>query len=94
MSRIAITHPHALVQEDARARVEAVASELRARYALATDWQGDVLVFRRSGVHGSLRLEPGRVRLDAELSFPVSLMQATIEQEIDRQIRRHFGARD
>lgn len=92
MPTIDISRAHLLQAPQARATIDQVTAALRARFALQTSWQGDVLHFRRSGVEGSITLEPDQVHIHAELGLLLGFMQPTIEAEIRRQLDQHFGA--
>ncbi len=91
MSRIEIDHRHALPPDRARALLEDIAQDLCRRYALAARWEAAALRFAGKGVTGTLTLAQDRLRLSADLGFPLSLMHAPIEREIREQIRRRFG---
>lgn len=91
MPSIDIHREHVLPEAQARAIIDQIAMTLRARFALQTSWQGDALQFRRSGVDGSIGLQPGRVHIRAELGLLLGFMQPAIETEIRRQLDQHFG---
>ena len=91
MSRIEIDHLHALPPDRARAVLEGIAQDLCQRYALAARWDAAALRFAGKGVTGTLTLAQDRLRLSADLGFPLSLMHAPIEREIREQIRQRFG---
>ncbi len=92
MSQITLEHRHGLADADARTTLDRVADGLRRRYDMQTAWHDDRLRFWRSGVEGSIALQPGCLRLEAALQFPLSLMQARIEREIRDEIARRFGS--
>jgi len=64
-----------------------MADTLQSRFGLDCHWQGDCLLFKRSGVDGCITLATGQLQVEARLGFPVSLMHAQIEAEICRVLR-------
>lgn len=91
MSTIDIRHPHGLAPEQARQAVQRIAETLAERFGVHHAWQGDSLMFKRSGVDGRVHLEPGAVRVTAELGFLLGAMRGTIEHEIRRVLAERFG---
>lgn len=91
MAGIDIQHPHQLSPIDARAAVQQVADKLVERFGVDCQWQEDALHFSRAGVEGRIALLPGLVRVQAELGFLLSAMQAPIESEIRRVLGKHLG---
>ena len=91
MAGIDIHHPHPLTAERAREAVQRVADKLVERFGVECRWQDDALAFTRAGVDGRIALLPGEVRVQAELGFMLSAMQAPIEAEIRRVLGKHFA---
>ena len=90
MPTIDIRHTHALAADRAREAVQHIAETLASRFGVEHGWQGDSLMFRRSGVDGRVHLEPGAVRVTAELGFLLGAMKGTIEDEIRRVLKERF----
>lgn len=88
---IDISHPHSLDAAAARAVVQTIADKLAARFELGNSWEGEALVFARSGVEGRISLLPGQVRVTAQLGFPYSMMQSMVEEEIQRVLSERLG---
>jgi putative polyhydroxyalkanoate system protein len=82
---------HQLPADEARRRVERIAARLAERFAARCRWDGDRLHVEHAAVQGTLTLSATEVRLQADLRFPVSLMRAQVEAEIDRLIERELG---
>jgi putative polyhydroxyalkanoate system protein len=91
MASIDITHRHGVGRERAREIVERIAQDLVRRYAVRTDWRGDTLLVRRSGVEGSIEVGEDSVRMRARLGLMAGMLKATIEQEVQREFERHFS---
>jgi len=90
MATIDIRHPHTLAPEQARQAVQHIADALTERFSAEHSWNGDSLLFKRSGVDGRVQLEPGAVRVTAELGFLLGAMKGTIENEIRRVLAERF----
>jgi putative polyhydroxyalkanoate system protein len=82
---------HQLEPAVARERVERIAAKLAERFAARCRWDGDRLWVEHPAVQGSLTLLSDSVTLQAELGFPVSLMRAQVEAEIDRLMERELA---
>lgn len=91
MAGIDITHDHSLTHAKARKAVEDVAKKLSAKFDFEYAWEGDRLAFKRSGVDGSIDVEPKQVHVKAKLGFLLSAMQGTVEKEIRRVLADKFG---
>ena len=89
--KISRIRTHSLAPDIARARVERIAAKLAERFGARCHWDGDCLRVEHASVKGMLTLAADNVRLDAELGFPVSLMRAQVEAEIDRLMARELG---
>jgi putative polyhydroxyalkanoate system protein len=94
MGEITIRRQHRLPLARARELAERVAAGLRERFDLHYEWNEDALHFRRDGVRGRLTVARREIRIDAQLSFLLSLAQPQIEQEILAQLDRMFGGQD
>ncbi|WP_133501880.1 polyhydroxyalkanoic acid system family protein [Cognatilysobacter terrigena] len=90
MPTIDIRHTHGLDPAQARQAVQHIADTLAQRFGVQQSWQGDSLMFKRSGVDGRVHLEPGAVRVTAELGFLLGAMKGTIEDEIRRVLAERF----
>ena len=91
MARIDIQRDHHLDTAQARAVVDKVAARLGEKFGTASRWEGDTLRFERSGVKGSITLEPALVRVQAELGMLLSPMKGMIEQEIRHKLDENFA---
>lgn len=92
MSRIDILHPHARAHDEARRLVEDIAATLQQRYGVASTAEGDdALLLSGTGIQGRIELQPGHVRVIAELGLLFSSMKGLIEDEIRRVLHKTFG---
>lgn len=92
MAEISIVQQHHLSPEQARTAAQQVADRLAAEYDLECGWEGDVLQFERSGVHGTLTLEPGQAEIFIKLGFLMSAFAAMIEAKVAHNMKSVFGA--
>ena len=84
MATIDIHHPHSLGFGPARRAVDEVAGKLGAKLGLDCRWEGEALHFSRNGVSGRIVPAADGVRVQADLGWMFSPMQATIEREVRR----------
>lgn len=92
MSNILIARPHPFSKDQARSRVEAMATKMAASLDLKTQWSADVLTFKRSGVNGTINVGEHDVTVRAELGFLLGALKGTIEKEIHRQMDEQLTA--
>ncbi|NHZ39942.1 MULTISPECIES: polyhydroxyalkanoic acid system family protein [Massilia] len=92
MADISIVQEHSLTPIKAREAAQKVADKIAAEYGLTCAWQGDVLHFERSGVHGSLALEAQRVAMHIRLGFLMSAFAPKIEAKVKEKMKAVFGA--
>ncbi len=90
MSEIHIRRRHTIGLKRARAAAQKVADDLADEYGIDARWEGDLLRFSRSGVHGVLKVTRAQVVLDAKLGLLLSALRARIEERIDESFDRYF----
>jgi len=91
MATIRLTRSHTLTRDALRTRVNAIAQRMSAKLGLATQWNADVLTFKRSGVNGSIALQDTSVTVQAELGFMLGALKGTIEKEIQAELDSSLG---
>lgn len=92
VSRIEILHPHARADDEARRLVDGIAATLQQRYGIASVADGaDALQLSGPGIQGRIELQPGRVRVAAELGLLFSAMKDLVEDEIRRVLHEKLG---
>jgi putative polyhydroxyalkanoate system protein len=91
MANIDITRRHQLGCARARSMVEEIVEELSKRFSLHGTWEGNRFLIRRGGVDGEIRVEENEVRVRARLGLMYGVLKGAIEEEIRRQLDRHFG---
>ncbi len=91
MSHIKIRRAHAMPHDAARRSAEKMAKRLKKEFDLDYEWDGDVLVFERSGLNGELTVAPGHVEMEVKLGFLLALMKPTIERHIHDNLDEIFA---
>ena len=87
MSKIHIKKKHNLPRDEARARVEEIARDLKKKLDADYSWKGDSLQFHRTGASGSIDVGDGFIDLNIKLGMLLSPMKGKIEQSIKDQIK-------
>ncbi len=92
MAELVFERAHSLSLEAARKVAQRLADEMRADYGVESRWDGDVLLFSRTGLSGELRVDAQLIRLDAQLGFLFSAFKPRIEASMAANFARYFGA--
>ena len=91
MPSIDISRPHTRTVAASKKSVDRVAKHIAEKFDVDSSWQGDTLLFRRSGVDGQIRVEPRSVRVTVELGFLLMAIRGNVEREIRRYLDEEFG---
>ncbi len=91
MSAIEITRDHNLSHDEAVAAATALAETLAEKYDVAFHWEGEKLIFARSGVKGQLCIEPSMVHLKMELGLLMKAFSGRIERSIHSHLDNLVG---
>jgi putative polyhydroxyalkanoate system protein len=91
MPSIDISRPHALGVAAAKKSVDRVAAQIARKFEVESAWQGNTLVFHRTGVDGQIKVEAKAVRVTVELGFLLMAIRGTVEREIRRYLDEEFG---
>jgi putative polyhydroxyalkanoate system protein len=90
---IHLERPHRLGLKKARAAAQRVADDMAQAFEMSSEWDGDSLHFERTGVSGSLTVSRDRVVLDARLAGLLAMLRTRIEERLNDDFDRYFGAR-
>lgn len=93
MADISITQAHKLTQKKARAAAQKVAEQMAEEYDMASEWDGDVLFFKRTGVSGRLVLAESEAHLEINLGFLFKAFAPTIEEKVSAKMKKVFSAK-
>jgi putative polyhydroxyalkanoate system protein len=86
MANIHIERRHSLGRDGARGRVERIAVDLKRDLQADYAWQGDTLIFKRSGASGTIRVEDESIVIDVKLGMALGLMKGKIEAGIEHNL--------
>lgn len=91
MATISISRKHSLSHRQAKAAAEKIAKDLKKRFELDYEWNGDHIEFARTGVTGYLRVGKDRIALEASLGWLLTPLKPAIEREITAQLDKLLG---
>lgn len=91
MAKIDIRRKHGQSLKAARAAVDKTVAGIAKKFGVDSEWDGDTLLFKRSGVSGAIKVNKADVHVTAELGFLLGAMKPMIEDEIERQLDKNFG---
>jgi putative polyhydroxyalkanoate system protein len=86
MATISITRKHSLSHKKARDVAEKIAKDLKKRFDLDYEWDGENVDFERPGVTGRMQVGKDTIKLDVQLGLLLGMLKPTIEREINVQL--------
>lgn len=86
MSHISIKRAHHVTLADAKKVADKVAAKLAKEYDLRSNWEGDVLHFDRSGLHGTLAVSGKDMQVDVKLGFLMAAFKGPIQDAMEKQL--------
>lgn len=86
MANIHVHRNHTLGLEGARQEVEKIAQQLKQQMQANYRWQGDRLLFERSGADGTIDVGESDVDVKLELGFMLSPMKGMIQKQIEEYL--------
>lgn len=92
MADISIRQQHSLSHQGAKAAAQEVAEQMARDFDMALQWDGNVLLFQRSGVSGALTLLEREALLEIRLGFLMKAFAARIEEKVAAKMERVFAA--
>ena len=91
MSRIHVERSHSLGREAAREKAQKLADKLAREHGVSYAWQGDTLIFKRSGVDGRIEVGDDLVAVEVKLGLLLSAMGGMLKGEIERALDKALG---
>ena len=92
MPSLDIRRPHRLSATEAHAVIDQVATRMREKFQVQTQWQNDnTLSFERPGISGKIAIGSDEIHVSAQLGMLLSPLKGMIEQEIRRKLDEHFS---
>lgn len=86
MADISIKRAHHATLADAKKVANKVAEKLASEYQLRSNWEGDVLHFDRSGLHGTLAVTAKDMQVDVKLGFLMAAFAGPIKNAMEKQL--------
>ena len=83
MADIRMIKYHSLPMAQARALVQTAADDLADEYDLTSQWAGNTLHFRRSGVQGQMRVTESEIDLEVTLGFLLKAFKSKFVEHIE-----------
>lgn len=93
MADISITQAHKLSHKKALAAAQKVADQIAEEYEMRSEWDGEVLQFKRSGVSGKLTVSANKAHLEINLGFLFKAFAPTIEEKVTAKMKKVFSAK-
>jgi putative polyhydroxyalkanoate system protein len=90
MPAINIHARHKMNQKEAQDAADQLAQDLAEKFDIEYSWDDDTIYFKRTGVHGTIKVDGRQIHILAELGFMLSLFKDKLESEIRRYLRDHF----
>ena len=91
MPKIKMDRSHGLSMEDARSKVENLAADLEIRYGIKSNWSGNKMNFKRTGVKGYVELADGKVSVLVDLSMMLSPLKGKVEERLKKNLEEEFA---
>ena len=89
---VQINRPHALGKQQARAMVEDIAVSLRQKLSLSYEWEGDRLIFKRTGITGHIDVAEHAVEVYIKRSRLVPVSEGWIRAQVEAVMNQYLGA--
>ncbi len=86
-----IRREHSLGSEEARRRVDEIAADMGSRLNLSSEWRGDALQVKGSGVDGTIAVSEDAIEIQIELGFALMLMEGSIRSAIESTMDKHLA---
>jgi len=91
MATIHIQKEHHLDNETVRTEVQNLAEKLSEDLSAKYSWEGDRLVFKRSGASGHIDIGAGAVDVEIKLSMVLTPLKGKIEQTVTNYLNERLG---
>lgn len=91
MSVIDIHRAHSLDRAHAREAAETLARDLSRQFDVHYQWQGNQLLFKRSGIRGKLEISDQELHVHLELGLMLRAFKPRIEKEIHSHLDQLAG---
>ncbi len=86
-----IRREHSLGSAEARRRVDEIAADMGKSLNLSSEWRGDDLQVKGSGVDGTIAVGEDAIEIQIELGFALMLMEGSIRSAIESTMDKHLA---
>ena len=86
-----IRREHSLGTTEARRRVDEIAADMGNRLNLSSEWRGDDLQVKGSGVNGTIAVSEDAIEINFNLGFALKFMEGSIRTAIESTIDKHLA---
>ena len=91
MAKIHIKRAHQLDNESVRKEIQNLADKLSEDLSATYSWEGDRLVFKRSGANGHIDIADGEVDIEIKLNMVLTPLKGTIEKTVTSYLDERLG---
>lgn len=92
MANIHIERQHSLGLDAAKTQMETIAQNLKQDLQADYEWNGDRLVFKRTGASGAIDVTECNVVVDVKLGMALRLLKGKIEEHINQNLDKVLTA--
>lgn len=86
-----ISRLHRLGIDEAKTRLDDLAEELGSELSLTYLWRDDNLVFRGTGVDGTISVTESSINVAVQLGFALMFVETKIRRAIESALDHHVG---
>jgi len=86
-----IRRTHQLGVDEAKNRVIGLAGQLEKKFSLTSEWRGDDLIFRGTGVHGRILVAERSIEIVVRLGLGLIMLRNPIRSEIEQTLDQQLG---
>lgn len=86
MAGFRLSKPYTMPREELRAAATQLAEKLERKHGVRSQWQGDTLRIRGSGVDGELSFDEGVVDVSVQLGLLASAFKKPLRTEVQRYL--------
>jgi putative polyhydroxyalkanoate system protein len=91
MATIDIRRAHTVGMDDAKAKAEQLAKEMKAKFDLDWSWEGDKIRFKSErgvakGTSGQVTVTPAEVRVEIDLPLLLRALKGTISSRVNETL--------
>ncbi len=91
MATVDVTRDHQLGKEVARERAQKLADKLAQKLDAKCSWEGDTLIFKRSGADGSIVVSDDQVRVKVKLGLMLTPMAGMVKGEVEKALDKYLA---